>query len=187
MNAIRIRLASVTSQLTEGTHFGWRDAADGGIKLTCPWGNSFELRLATAGQSRDQRGEQPGTRSAPSGMPELRIHVDADVDLGGIARFYEELVGAHVQRQGAGSDQAVAVACGPMQQLVFCRRPHGLTSTASDYHVSMYVDDFQAIFRFACQNPAFLIVCKDCSSGWRILEVGFNAGGTGAGGWTRWA
>jgi hypothetical protein len=143
MDAIRKRLAAVPSFLSEGTRFGWKEAPNDGIDVICPWGNSFELRQTAAGTSRDPRGEQPGTLSAPSGMPELRVHIDADANLSGIARFYEELVGARVERRG----EAVAVGCGPMQELVFCRRPRGVASTASDYHVSMYVDDFQGIFR----------------------------------------
>ena len=150
LSALRRRLSDASSPVFQGTRFSWSDLSASSIAVTCPWGNVFEARTVAGG--RDPRGEQPGPRSSPCGMPELLIHVDADADISGIARFYGELVGARVElRGGRGKDaEAVAVACGSMQELIFCRRPHGLPSTASDYHVSMYVDDFQGIFRSAC-------------------------------------
>ena len=140
----RLAAASDPSALTHGTRFSWTDGPAGGIAVTCPWGNTFELRpAASAAAGRDPRGEQPGLQSVPQGIPELRIYVDAAADLEGVARFYTELFGAAVTQRG----DSVAVACGPLQELVFTRRPVGVPTTASDYHVSMYVDDFEGIFR----------------------------------------
>jgi hypothetical protein len=146
LTAVRCRLAaaSTPSALTCGTRFSWTDGPAGDIAVTCPWGNAFELRsTANTAAGRDPRGEQPGQRSVPQGIPELRIYVDTAADLEGVARFYTELFGAVVSRHG----DTVAVACGPLQELIFTRRPAGVPSTASDYHVSMYVDDFEGIFR----------------------------------------
>ncbi len=147
--AVRRRLdtattASSPSALSRGTHFSWTDDPTGGIAVTCPWGNAFELRPMSSA-SRDPRGEQPGKRSIPQGMPELRIYVDDAADLDGVGRFYNQLFGAVVSRR---SDASVVVACGPLQELIFTHRPGSVPKTASDYHVSMYVDDFEGIFRW---------------------------------------
>ncbi len=157
LDAVRRRLAaaSIPSALTHGTRFSWTDGPAGGITVTCPWGNAFELRpTESVAAGRDPRGEQPGQKSVPQGIPELRIYVDAAADLEGVARFYNELFGAVVSRRG----DAVVVACGPLQELVFTRRPAGVPATASDYHVSMYVDDFEGIFRYnACRQSTTLL------------------------------
>ncbi len=169
---MRCRLATATtaptpSALSQGTRFSWTDGPAGGIAVTCPWGNAFELR-PTASASRDPRGEQPGKRSIPQGIPELRIYVDAAANLDGVARFYAELFGAVVSRRG---DTSVVVACGPLQELIFTRRPAGVPATASDYHVSMYVDDFEGIFRSISSDFGAFRMCANESEFFRRVEA----------------
>eukprot|EP00802_Teleaulax_amphioxeia_P020112 Tamp_20380.p2 GENE.Tamp_20380~~Tamp_20380.p2 ORF type:complete len:176 (+),score=41.04 Tamp_20380:616-1143(+) len=90
----------------------------------------------------DPRGKQPGPASEPMGMPELQIHVPAGSNMAGIARFYSRLVGAQV----LSFDGMVRVMCGESQILAFLEQPAGVAVQHSDYHVSMYVNDFQGMF-----------------------------------------
>ncbi len=74
-----------------GTRFAWKQDQNT-LHVTCPWGNSFELR-GDAKFSKDNRGTQPGAPSEPLGMPELRVNVPYDGDLGAVARFYKDVIG----------------------------------------------------------------------------------------------
>eukprot|EP00953_Heterococcus_sp_UTEX-ZZ885_P011333 6566-Heterococcus_DN1.PRE.1 len=82
-------------------------------------------------------------------MQELRIHVQHGTNLAGIARFYSELMGAHVSY--SEGDTAVTVATSPLQQrLVFEAQPEGAAvGQYSGYHVSIYIQDLESTFKAA--------------------------------------
>lgn len=113
--------------------------ASGALQVTCPWGNAFELRQGT---SADSRGKQPGAVSECLGMPELQIHVPFGSNMAGISRFYSRLIGAQV----LSYEGMVRVVCGQEQILSFIQQKPGVTVEHADYHVSMYVEDFQGLF-----------------------------------------
>ena len=130
-----------TGGALSNTKFRCEKLQGGALEVTCPWGNTFELRQ---GGAADPRGVQPGPVSEPLGMPELQVHVPAGGNLAGIARFYETLIGAHVETRPG----EVHVKCGGgLQTLVFCEQAPGVAVEHSDYHVSMYVNDFPSMFK----------------------------------------
>ena len=86
-------------------------------------------------------------------MPELQINVPAGSNLAGIARFYDSLVGAKVDV----SEGAVQVTCGEMQKLAFVEQQPGVDVDHSDYHVSMYVDDFQNMFQRMAEHELIFV------------------------------
>ncbi|KAJ1464989.1 hypothetical protein T484DRAFT_1866935 [Baffinella frigidus] len=81
-------------------------------------------------------------------MPEVLVHVPHASNMEGIARFYAKLVGASVSLE----DGTVRVRCGLYQTLVFAEQPSGVQVEHSDYHVSMYVEDFPGIFQRVFQG-----------------------------------
>jgi hypothetical protein len=91
--ALKRRLQKVAPLLTE-TRFAWEER-DGAIEATCPWGNRYRCHAP-----------------APEfGATELAIaYVEFGVPPGsaaGIARFYEQIMGAHVElRAGAARPRA---------------------------------------------------------------------------------
>jgi hypothetical protein len=113
-------------------------------------GNTFVLS-ADAAATKDPRGTQPGDVSEGLGMQELRIHVQHGTNLAGIARFYSELMGAHVSY--SEGDTAVTVATSPLQQrLVFEAQPEGAAvGQYSGYHVSIYIQDLESTFKVCMQ------------------------------------
>ena len=137
-------------QILAGSKFSWSELPNGGLQVRCPWGNLFEIRQ---GQRADPRGKQPGPSSEALGMPELQINVPAGSNLAGIARFYDSLVGAKVDV----SEGAVQVTCGEMQKLAFVEQQPGVDVDHSDYHVSMYVDDFQNMFQRMAEHELIFV------------------------------
>jgi hypothetical protein len=109
-------------------------------------GNTFVLS-ADAAATKDPRGTQPGDVSEGLGMQELRIHVEHSANLAGIARFYSELMGAHVSY--SDGDASVSVATSPLQQrLVFEAQPEGAAvGPYSGYHISIYIQDLESTFK----------------------------------------
>jgi hypothetical protein len=65
------------------------------IQVIDPSESKFCLMSATIHFSRDLRGSQPGGDSTEGlGMSDLLLYVTKDCNVPGIARFYEEILGA---------------------------------------------------------------------------------------------
>lgn len=90
LEPVAARLASPPAALF-GSKFSWSHGSAGSLRVTCPWGNNFELRKGTR---IDPRGRQPGPVSEAIGMSELQINVPFGSNLAGIGRFYAKLIGA---------------------------------------------------------------------------------------------
>ena len=118
LDAVHARLQAAPAVLRENTRFSF-ESSNGALMVTCPWGNSFELRK---GERADPRGKQPGPTSEPLGMPELRVNVAAGSNMAGIARFYESMVGAPVWAQ----EGSVQVDCSEGQLLTFVEQAPGV-------------------------------------------------------------
>jgi len=157
--SLKARLASPPAAL-QGTRFGWEESGDGVVRVTCPWGNQFEIRGGDA-FSRDPRGKQPGDASEPLGMPELRIRVPFGSNVEGIQRFYSQVMDSPAEVQGEGGGLSATVHCGEGQRLVFEQAAEGEEVVHSDYHVSMYIKDLPGTFERAEElglifvNPRF--------------------------------
>jgi hypothetical protein len=129
--ALGRRLEHVAPLLAE-TRFSWA-RREGAIEATCPWGNRFRCHA-------------PAPRFGDS---ELAIaYVEFNVPRGtapGIARFYENIMGAHVTLE-SGTSQTAVVSTGAAQHLRF--RESDLPLPAYDgHHVQVYVADFSGPHR----------------------------------------
>lgn len=130
--ALGRRLQKVAPQLAE-TRFAWEEK-DGVLAATCPWGNRYRCHA-------------PAPRF---GDTELAIaYVEFDVPAGaarGIARFYEEILGADVSVEGTTGDETAVVAVSATQRLRF----HETAGPLPDYdghHIQIYVSDFSGPHR----------------------------------------
>lgn len=129
--ALKRRLQKVAPLLVE-TRFAWEER-DGAVEATCPWGNRYRCHAP-----------------APEfGDAELAIaYVEFGVPpgtAGGIARFYEAILGAHVELAG-GAEPMAAVSTGAAQRLRF-RETSRLLPEYDGHHVQIYVADFSGPHR----------------------------------------
>jgi hypothetical protein len=129
--ALKCRLQKVAPLLTE-TRFSWEEG-DGVVEATCPWGNRYRCHAP-----------------APEfGATELAIaYVEFGVPLGsaaGIARFYEQILGAHVELKG-GAEAMAVVSTGATQRLRFRETSRPLAQY-DGHHVQIYVRDFSGPHR----------------------------------------
>jgi len=129
--ALKRRLQKVAPLLVE-TRFAWEER-DGAVEATCPWGNRYRCHAP-----------------APEfGDAELAIaYVEFGVPpgtAGGIARFYEAILGAQVERAG-GAEPMAAVSTGAAQRLRFRETSRPLPEY-DGHHVQIYVADFSGPHR----------------------------------------
>lgn len=129
--ALKRRLQKVAPLLTE-TRFAWEER-DGVVEATCPWGNRYRCHAP-----------------APEfGATELAIaYVEFGVPPGsatGIARFYEQILGAHVALEDGAAAMAV-VSTGATQRLRFRETSRPLPQY-DGHHVQIYVGDFSGPHR----------------------------------------
>jgi len=82
LEAAMKRLHGVRKYL-EGTHFGFEQAGDV-IETTCPWGNRIRLHAPDTARFGPMR----------VGMPYVEFDIPVGTDLGAIAKFYTEIMGA---------------------------------------------------------------------------------------------
>jgi len=153
--------------------------------VTDPWGTEFRL-VRAENDERDPRGRQAGNGvSEGMAIRDLTIYTPVGANFDGIARFYNEVLGAPIlQREGGDNRQKCVVSVGPKHTLTFVTDPkgrsssvlrhddlrddglappEGLTTFMSNYgpHVSIYVADFVDSYRRAEQlgvayvNPRF--------------------------------
>jgi len=125
--ALETRLKKVAPLLAE-TRFAW-ERRDGLIEATCPWGNRYLCHA-------------PAPRF---GETELAIaYVEFDVPPGAarpIARFYQELLGAHVAVDGAAGAETAVVAVSAAQRMRYRESTHPLPPY-DGHHIQIYVSDF---------------------------------------------
>jgi hypothetical protein len=129
---LEARLKKVTAQLAE-TRFAW-ERRDDLIETTCPWGNRYRCHA-------------PSPRF---GETELAIaYVEFDVPPGSaraIARFYGEILGAHVAVEGPVGAEIAVIAVGAAQRLRFRESAQPLPPY-DGHHIQIYVTDFSGPHR----------------------------------------
>jgi len=121
------QLESVKEQLAH-THLAWHREADY-LAVTCPWGN--EIRCYAPSE------RFPEMRL---GMPYIEIQVKPGA-AAGIARFYEQVIGAPAEVEDRGDGPAALVHMGRNQTLVF-QETQGEIRPYDGYHVAVYVGNF---------------------------------------------
>jgi hypothetical protein len=155
LEALRQRLDAVKPRL-EGTRFKWENE-DKHVFVTCPWGN--KLRCHAPG---------PEFLDMTLGVPYVELTV-APGAAKGIARFYEEIMGAPsaiVECRGA---TAAKVRIGG-QQLSFIFRETSDPIPAYDgHHVAIYISDFYAPYKKLMDRG--LISMESHAYEWRFIKI----------------
>ncbi|GAX15759.1 hypothetical protein FisN_3Lh197 [Fistulifera solaris] len=153
--------------LLQETKFAVRVEDDESLSVDDPWGNVFRI-VQGDNAEMDSRGLQPGSKEKDGlALRDLTIHTPPGCSMQGIARFYEEIMGAPILQC---SSQSVVVSVGPFQTLTFAPNPtddsvvlhvdlrdeqqelaSGYSSFPSNYgpHISIYLADFSESYRKA--------------------------------------
>ena len=126
LSTLAKKYEDVKQQLT-GSKFQLQHETDR-LVVTDPWGTQFHL---LQGHARDPRGEQPGGTSAGLSLQDLTIYTPPRCNMAGIARFYEEILNAHILNL---DDDRCVVSVGPWQTLTFASHPEGRTPVHEDLH-----------------------------------------------------
>ena len=135
----RAGLASVGKKL-EGTRFAWDDQGDV-IDVTCPWGNRIRCHAS-----------QPRFGPMRLGIPYVELPVPRGA-AGGIARFYEQILGAPARLEvvdgaadgrpaAAGRLSAAHVGAGAHQEIIYCETDADI-APYDGHHIALYVADFE--------------------------------------------
>ena len=130
---LKRRLDAVAPKLA-GTKFGYEDKP-GYLKVTCPWGN--ELRCY------EPSGKWGGI---VTGIP----YVEFTVPVGaadGIARFYQQALGAPTRSSKAGGGKATIVEVGRRQEIIY-RETEGAIPDYDGHHIAIYVNNFSSVYKW---------------------------------------
>lgn len=127
LEALATRLAEVTPKLA-GTKFAYT-VEDKHVAVTSPWGN--RLRCFAAG---------PAFGDMTLGMPCVEFPV-APGRAAGIARFYQQIMGAPATVTPNGEGVAARVKVGGRQELVF-RETTAPEEPYDGHHIAVYIADF---------------------------------------------
>jgi hypothetical protein len=158
--ALERRLQNVAPLLAE-TRFAW-EKRDGCIEATCPWGNRYRCHAP-----------------APEfGDAELAIaYVQLDVPAGsapGIARFYQDVLGAHAAVDGSPGSTTAVVSTGAAQRLRFRETARPLPEY-DGHHVQVYVADFSGPHRRLLERK--LVTEESGEHQYRFRDIVDPAGG----------
>ncbi len=155
LEALRQRLDAVKPRL-EGTQFKWENE-DKHVFVTCPWGN--KLRCHAPG---------PEFLDMTLGVPYVEFTVAPGVAKG-IARFYEEIMGAPSSIVECRGATAAKVRIGG-QQLSFIFRETSDPIPAYDgHHVAIYISDFYGPYKKLMDRG--LISMESHAYEWRFVKI----------------
>ena len=145
------RLKKVKPHL-KGTQFSYKPKNDH-VEATCPWGN--RIRVHTPDRKR--------FGPVQLGMP----YIEFDVPNGaakGIARFYDEIMGAPATVKG----DAAHVSVGPRQEMIF-REKKGKQAKYDGHHVAVYIADFSGPYEKLKERG--LISRETDQYEWRFTDI----------------
>jgi hypothetical protein len=126
LGELQQRLGAVAPQLA-GTQFSFKEHGDH-LDVTCPWGNLFLCH----GPMDNFTGK--------FGVPYVEFAVPGGA-AAGIARFYEEIVGAVADVKTVRRNDAAVIQTGAEQRMIFREDPE--EARAYDgHHVAIYLGDF---------------------------------------------
>jgi hypothetical protein len=133
------------------TQFSWRET-DGAVEATCPWGNRVRCHAPSSQYGRTELGI---------------VYVDFDVPPGtaeGIARFYQEVIGAPAQaEQGRAT-----VSVGRDQKLYFSETSAPLPEY-DNHHIQVYIADFSTPYRWLKTRE--LVTMETDAHEWRFQYI----------------
>jgi hypothetical protein len=131
-----------------GSAFRCAENDDGSLSITCPWGNRFRVHAA---------GEAFGGLNL--GLP----YVCFDVERGhapGIARFYDEVVGAPTSVTEVDGAACAEVRVGRVQRLLF-RETDADLPAYDGHHVAVYLANFSKPYKALCDAGLVTIETND--------------------------
>ena len=155
LEGLRARLEEVKPQL-EGTQFGWENE-DKHVSVTCPWGN--KLRVHAPG---------PEFGDMTLGMPYVEFNV-APGTAAGIARFYDEIIGAPgtvVEHRGAPTAK---VRIANQYQCFLFRETNDPIPAYDGHHVALYISDFHTPYKKLLERG--LISMENGPYEWRFINI----------------
>jgi hypothetical protein len=133
LDAFKNRLAAVEEGLA-GTRFHWSMEADH-VAVTCPWGNRFQCYPAG-----------PAFGDMTLGIPYVEFLV-APGRAGGIARFYDQVMGAPSTIESDSQGTLGRVQIGRNQSLIF-RETAKPVRDYDGHHIAIYVANFSRPYAF---------------------------------------
>ena len=133
LDALKERLASVAEGLA-GTQFSWSVKADH-VAVTCPWGNRFQCY-----------GADPAVGDMALGISYVEFLVGPGRATG-IARFYDQVMGAPAQVESGAEGTRARVEIGRNQSLTF-RETEAPGVTYDGHHIAVYVANFSRPYGF---------------------------------------
>jgi hypothetical protein len=160
LDALKERLASVEEGLN-GTQFRWSVESDH-VAVTCPWGNHFHCYPPSA-----RFGDMA------LGMPYVEFLV-APRRAAGIARFYDQVLGAPAMVESGHNGDIGRVHIGRNQWLHF-RETEEPLKPYDGHHIAIYVSNFSRPYAFLKERG--LISEEVCNHQFRFQNITDPAGG----------
>jgi hypothetical protein len=133
LDALKNRLSAVQEGLA-GTRFRWSVEADH-LAVTCPWGNRFQCYAAG-----------PAFGDMALGIPYVEFLVGPG-RAAGIARFYDQVMGAPSTIESDGHGTLGRVQVGRNQSLIF-RETEKPVRDYDGHHIAIYVANFSRPYAF---------------------------------------
>jgi len=155
LEALRQRLDAVKPRL-EGTQFKWENE-DKHVFVTCPWGN--KLRCHAPG---------PEFLDMTLGVPYVEFTV-APGAAKGIARFYEEIMGAPSSIVECRGATAAKVRIGGQQLSFIFRETNDPIAAYDGHHVAIYISDFYGPYKKLMDRG--LISMESHAYEWRFIKI----------------
>jgi hypothetical protein len=156
LEALKKRLEFAGSEMKrvapeKTTQFSWREK-DGVVEATCPWGNRVRCHAPSEEFGRTELG---------------LVYVDFDVPTGdaeGIARFYDEVIGAPARAEGGRA----TVRVGRNQRLYFTETSAPLPEY-DNHHIQVYVADFSTPYKWLKERD--LVSMETDAHEWRFQHI----------------
>lgn len=136
--------------------FKVKEVSSNELSVLDPWGTQFRLLgILNEDEVRDERGKQPGAESEGIAMTDLTVYVNDKLNFAGIARFYEQVLGAP-SHFNENDPYRVVIDVGPKQTLTFVgkaddinhaelvKTDNGIENFGA--HISMYIADLQGAY-----------------------------------------
>lgn len=129
---LKDRLQQVAPLLAE-TRFAWTER-DGVVEATCPWGNRYRCHA-------------PSPEFGDTDLAIAYVAFDVPPEAArGIARFYEQILGAHARVEGAAGSETAVIAVSASQRLRY-RESAAPLPPYDGHHIQVYIVDFSGPHR----------------------------------------
>ena len=154
LDALARRLEGVRDQLA-GTCFDFK-VRNAYVDVTCPWGNRIRCHAPNKRYGR-----------MSLGMPYVQLDVPPGA-AGGIAGFYDEIMGAVTSVDKADGAPAARVSVGYRQELVF-RETDAEQPEFDNHHIQVYIADFSGPYEKLLKRG--LVSREDNQHQYRFMDI----------------